>query len=261
MTMAGARSGAPFAYRFIVRAFLIVLAAVAIVWAVNVFPSASQEARLDRIADRIVTGEKYALDVLLEFSPLLDDIEQEDVCRPVSLSSAAIIRLRIAEETIEARDRKNIDPRLDRLTRSIRRSLECSPADSFLWMILFWAESTKNGFDPKYFDYLRLSHRLGPNEGWIAVKRNFLAFSLFDQLPADLAELTLVEFSRLLASGFEREAVAIFIGPAWPRRDKLLSRLGSLTDQQRSDFARTLYRLGYDVDVPGVVQPEARPWH
>jgi hypothetical protein len=40
----------------------------------------------------------------------------------------------------------------------------------------------------------------------------------------------------------------------------LLSSIKDVPEEQRVSFARALYRLGYDVVVPGVSRPESRPW-
>ena len=79
------------------------------------------------------------------------------------------------------------------------------------------------GFDN--FRILRMSYRLGPNEAWIALKRNRIAFARFRRLPPDLAEDAIDEFTRLVKANFIDQAVDIFTGPAWPERDLLLSRL------------------------------------
>jgi hypothetical protein len=41
----------------------------------------------------------------------------------------------------------------------------------------------------------------------------------------------------------------------------LLSGLKQATDLDRKLFARTVYRLGYDILVPGVERREPRPWN
>jgi hypothetical protein len=46
-----------------------------------------------------------------------------------------------------------------------------------------------------------------------------------ERLPPDLADMAIGEFPNLLDSGFQREAVAIFMGPDWRIGDRLLPRL------------------------------------
>lgn len=122
----------------------------------------------------------------------------------------------------------------------------------------FWLENTRNGFSADNFKYLRMPYELGPNEGWVSLKRNGLALALFEQLPPDVADMATDEFVRLLNNGFNREAVAIFTGPGWRIRNLLFPKLKKVGEGQREAFARTLYNDGYDVDVPGVIGPGQR---
>jgi hypothetical protein len=146
------------------------------------------------------------------------------------------------------------------LADSVRGSLSCAPADPFLWFILYWLENARSGFDHKHLEYLRLSYMLGPNEGWIGAKRNRFALAVFEHLPPDLADMAIGEFAHLLESGFHSEVVAIFTGPGWRIRDRLLSGLKNVPKIHREGFAQALYWQGYDVDVPGIRRPDPRHW-
>ena len=81
-----------------------------------------------------------------------------------------------------------------------------------------------HGFKPDHLEYLRMSYLMGPNEGWIALKRNVLALAVFERLSLDVAEMAICELTNLLSSGLIREAGGIFTGPAWRIRDLLMSQ-------------------------------------
>ena len=89
-----------------------------------------------------------------------------------------------------------------RRRNAIRESLSCSPADPFLWLALYWLDGTQHGYRPEDLKYLELSYQLGPNEGWIALRRNSVAFATFQQLPPELAEFAINEFVGLLKARF-----------------------------------------------------------
>ncbi len=141
---------------------------------------------------------------LAEQLPTIESIEKAAWCRPAALRSAAIIRLRMVEAAASTGDHKHADEDLKSLGNVIRSSLSCLPADPFLWLVLYWVESTQNGIKPEYLNYLRMSYQLGPNEGWIALKRNPVAFANFALLPADLATDAINEFLGLINSELYR---------------------------------------------------------
>jgi hypothetical protein len=240
-----------------VRGFILALGAAGVLWGAWWLPHFRQSAPLDDIALRITQGQPFRLERLLELTPELDAVEQQDRCRPAVLRSSAIVRLRIAELSAAEPNGAEIDKRYADLRQAIRLALQCNPGDSFLWLGLYWLEVTTSGLDPKHFDLLRMSYRQGPNEGWIMEKRNHLALAVYRVLPADLAELALAEFTKLLQPEYSNSASRIFAGPGWPIRDILLARIASEPDSRKRMFAQILQARGVDVEVPGV--PAKRP--
>jgi hypothetical protein len=164
------------------------------------------------------------------------------------------------ETAASANNRENVDERL-KSGNVIRSFLSCSPADPFLWLILYWVESAQNGSKADYLKYLRMSYRLGPNEGWIALKRNRVTFTVSEKLPVDMSEYAINEFAGLVEMGFYEQAVEIFTGPAWRVREQLLPRLQNIDERHRRAFADILHTKGYDVAVPGIESQSSRPWH
>ena len=170
------------------RIFIAAVGCVAIAWGSANLPMFWRQMTPESIARHILLGEPYKTDVLLRQLSVLETAESAAKCRPITLWSAAIIRIRLMEEPsrngverpLEAQQLKVLDD-------SIRSSLACSPADPFLWLVLYWVENTLNGTKPEYLNYLRMSYRLGPNEAWIIFKRSRITFANFANLPADLA--------------------------------------------------------------------------
>ena len=142
----------------------------------------------------------------------------------------------------------------------IRGSLSCSPADPFLWLILYWVEIAQNGSKADYLKYLRMSYRLGRSEGWIAVKRNRIALGIFERLPPDFSGMVIDEFANLLNSGFYGEVVEIFTGPGWHVRNQLLGSLKNVIERHRLAFEQALHAQGYEVTIPKVERRILRPW-
>jgi hypothetical protein len=239
-------------YILLARSFVVILGCIAVWWGIIGFPIFWQDSSIERIATQIIAGNPFKVETLTQQLPIIDSIKSSAYCRPAALRSATIIQLRMLEVAASANDRQHLDEYLKSLGNAIRSSLSCAPADPFLWLALYSVEVTENGFKPDYLKYLRLSYRLGPHEGWIALKRNPLAFAAFQQLPPDLGENAINEFVALLESGLSDQAAEILIGPAWPERELILSHLTRLSDYERQSFADALHRRGYDLNVPGI---------
>lgn len=246
--------------RFVLaRAFTIGLGCAGIAWGAWALPKFWRHAPVETLAQRIMEGEPYRPGALVEQIPALDAIEAEPVCRPSALRSAAIVRFRLAEDALGEGDRPHIDERIAALRRAILASLHCGPLDSFLWLALFWVESASRGFRDDDLKYLRMSYAQGPNEGWIAIRRNRVALAIYSRLPRDMAERVVDEFARILQSDLIVAAADLLTGPGWPIRDILLASTAKVSEPRRARLDRLLRERGYDLKVPGIEPP--RPQH
>jgi hypothetical protein len=234
------------------RLLTLLFGVASVVWGVAVFPVFWRQSALEELARGVIERNSYKPATLVSFMTDVEAAEQNAYCRPEALRGAAVVRLRLAEDAMGTGDREEIDSDLQNLDRTIRSSLSCSPADPFLWMTLSWLDGTREGFNEDQLRFLRLSYALGPNEGWVAARRNRFALSMFERLPPDLADAALNEFARMLDSGFYDDTLALFTGPGWRLRDRLLPRLKDVAERYREAFAGALYRRGYDVEVPGI---------
>jgi hypothetical protein len=259
------RDGGMFAGRgragaFAIRIFCLGLGGAAVAWGWLVLADFWRDSTLAHMAVRIENREMFKPEVIEALIPAAAAAERAEPCRAEALHAAAVVRLRLAETAILAAQRPAIDGRLADFEMSARRALACAPADSFLWAALAWVDRTRNGFKPQQLAFLRLSYETGPHEGWVAARRNRLALAVYERLPADLADAAMREFAGMLASGFESDAFDNLTGPGWPIRERLLAAAGNVPRYWRELLAKDLYRRGYDVDVPGIPRPDARPW-
>jgi hypothetical protein len=244
----------------LVRVFVAALGTAAVAWGSITISIFSQQATIETIAHHIVSGDTYKIDVLLRQLSVVEAVEKSAYCRARAVSSAAIIRLRLVEDANRDAKRKSVDSQKTReLDDSIRRSLSCTPADPFLWLVLYW-EGVHNGFKRGYLKYLELSYRFGANEGWIALKRNPLAFANYESLPTNVTTDVINEFLALINSGLYDPAVAILRGPAWRLQNILLPHLARLPLRQREIFATIAYYRGLTITVPGVTPLDSRPF-
>ena len=243
------------------RIFVAAVGCIAVVWGLVTAPVFWRQSTLERTAQWIIKGVAYKPEAVTGLVPAIEPVEKTTFCAPTALRSAAIIRLRIAELGQSGNAEEKSDT-LNAAANSVRESLSCSPADLFLWLALYWLGTAQHGYSPADLKYLRLSYLLGPNEGWIALKRNGVTFAMLQSSPdwcdqrvcilSGFSELAINEFVGLVKSGFYDDAVEVFTGPAWPERELILPRLAGISEPDRRRFADVLHRRGYDVNVPDI---------
>lgn len=247
--------------RYIARGFLILLGLGAVGWGIIVFPRFWRESTIEHIASHIIAGEQYKTELLTAQLPVVERIKGAAYCRPAALRSAAIFELRLFEVAVSANDLKHSTVDSKALDDVIRSSLSCSPADPFLWLVLYRVETAQNGANPKYLKYLEMSYQLGPNEAWVALKRSGVALADFEHLSPDLQKAALDEFVDLLRFGFYKTAAMIFTGPGWHVRNLILPQLKRVSERSRQEFANVLYWKGIDIIIPGTVRPSSKAFH
>ena len=176
-------------------------------------------------------------------------------------SSDLVLRLAIFRQAIGTTDRTLFESSYDALNDAAREALGCSPADSFVWLTLFWIDVARHGLQAENANYLRISYASGPSEAWIALWRNQLAFTLFDRLPADLADDAVGEFIKLVNTRqLYWQTGKIFENASPDGQHRITEHLKTADDVAREAFLIALHREGVDVAVPGQLPSEPRPW-
>jgi hypothetical protein len=245
--------------RVLARTFTCLLGLAAIAWGVFALPLFWRQAPLDRVASAILQGHTFATPLLMDEAGHLEATMKSSLCNPAALHDAAAIRLAILDNQLAEHD-KTLTSAYGALYRATRAALSCAPADSFEWLTLFWLDLSGHGFTEKNAVLLRLSYALGPNEGWIALRRNRLAIALFPRLPPDLANDVVNEFVKLVNTGaLYPETVAIFSRATPSVQQRLADALGSAKRVPREVFTRAIYDKGININIPGMEKP-SRPW-
>jgi hypothetical protein len=245
--------------RALARTFTCLLGLAAVAWGSFELPLFWRQAPVDRMASEILQGQTFGTSLLMDEAKQIEASEKSSLCNPSALNDAAAIRLAIVDNLMAEHD-KTLTSAYGTLNHATRVALSCTPADSFEWLTLFWLDLSGHGFTEKNAAFLRLSYALGPNEGWIALRRNRLAIALFARLPSDLADDAVEEFVKLVNTGtLYPETAEIFSRAAPAVQQRLAKALGSAKTIPREMFAKTIYDNGVNIQIPGVERP-SRPW-
>ncbi|MEY9986006.1 hypothetical protein ABH995_005343 [Bradyrhizobium yuanmingense] len=204
------------------------------------------------MAARIIVDDRFKSGALSQV--LLPTMAgSEAVVRRSDLTRAeAVIRLRIAEESVARKSSEEADRDASAAGYALKSSLMFNPADSFLWLMMYSQEIKRSGFDARTVGFLSQSYATGPLEGWITLRRNRLALAAFAGLAETMQAEVVAEFVAMVNSEFVEDGALNLMGVGWPHRDRLLASLVDVDLIPREAFAKKLSREGLKVSVPGV---------
>jgi hypothetical protein len=249
------------AWIWLLRATTAALGVFGLAWALSTFSLSWNSDALQRVAARIAIGDRFKAESLAGLETRMRFVENSSFCSPSALHAATMIRVHALEIAFEEGARRSIESGLAELDEVARRTLLCSPTNSFSWLVLFWALNLSEGYNDAHLNMLRLSYEQGPNEAWIALKRNPLALVFYERFPQDLRDQVAQEFAGLVKSSFFAQAADTFLRQGFPNREALTMRLDFSDDRRIRIFARALRDRGYDFAIPGDPPGHDRPWN
>lgn len=257
----------PWPARALLRAFLSGLAVTCLVWSIGAFAGFWTQGGIARMAEQILQGQTFRPDAIRALlaegrtPPLLRAAPPPRFAsRPDHLRNLAVLEMALAEQAAQSSE-ADLLAALPRLQQVTMTALQAAPGDSFLWLMLFWAKSASTGVTSNTIPLLQRSYELGPNEGWIALKRIRFSLASLQSLPPSLGERVKTEFRALVASGFELSVAEILAGCEPAIRQRLVDTVAGLPEINRRKLAENLVAKGlHDLIVPGIERAELRPW-
>jgi hypothetical protein len=246
----------------VVRSLTAGLGICSIAWAVFSIDVNLGAAPVVGAAEAVLGGETLNSETLGGFRRQSGPKSADRLRPAAALEDLAVIRLRLLEMKLNGGGLQAGSSDFADLETALTAALAKDPNNSFLWFADYWLSRVKRDDSGRGIESLRMSYAMGPNEGWIAQRRNPVALTNFSSLPPDLAEQALSEFVRLVKSRLYADATNILAGPGWPLREKLLSRLAPLDEVDRRAMSRELSKREIDgVSVPGIPNEQlSRPF-
>jgi hypothetical protein len=242
------------------RIFISMFGICAIAWTTDVILIYRADGSVADNAQLALSGDKFNAVELSAMKRQLDAAPDAPL-QASSLTGAAIIRLLLLEASLREGNRQPPASEIAALQTVVDAALARSPTSSFMWLTDLWLKRLSNKFVDSDWNLLRMSYWSGPNEAWIAVRRNSLALGIFPELPSELAEEAISEFVGLVRSGLYAEAANILAGPGWGVHEQLLGRLTRVDEVNRHEFAKTLASKNIEgAVVPGEDQRPTRPF-
>ncbi|MGY3412389.1 hypothetical protein ACVWZV_008502 [Bradyrhizobium sp. GM5.1] len=240
------------------RALLVLFGLAGAIWSIQVLPSFLIGAPVRELAERILAGDRFKKGVLAASAARIES-NRNPIARTKQASAEALISLSLAEEARQSEGSAEADRKFVEAAAALRSLLALNATDSFLWMLLYSVEYQRYGFNSSDLSYLVRSYTLGPNEGWIALRRNRLALAVLSLLDETTQHLVTSEFAEMVQSDLIEDAAENLMGVGWPHRDRLIASLAEVSTSSKKDLSGRLLARGVKLVIPNVTFEE-RPW-
>ncbi|WP_141937899.1 hypothetical protein [Bradyrhizobium sp. UNPA324] len=183
--------------------------------------------------------------------------QRPSILQPEFHQAEALVTLRTAEEAMKSPEAA--DRAIEAAENQIRTTLSVTPTDSLMWLMMYSVETARNGFDAGNIVYLDQSYVSGPNDGWVALRRNRLALAALPMLSERTQSLVISEFTTIVDSDFIDEAALNLTTVGWVHRERLTASLEKADISSRQSLARRLSVDGVKLRIPGIETGD-RPW-
>ncbi len=243
----------------LLRSLTVGVGICSILWAFSSLAAYQAGAPFEGAAKEILRGKSYDATTLVELKRQLDSMSADQI-RPAAVS-AAVVRMKLLEVKLTEGAVTAGSPDVADVGIALVAALSRDPSNSYLWLADYWLARLRGDTIDHAGRLLRMSYVTGPNEAWVAQRRNPIALESWASLPADLIKQILSEFASLVQSRLYGDAASIVAGPGWPIHQQLLNRLAPLDEVDRHAMARALAAKNLDgVDVPGIDEHPSRPY-
>lgn len=248
------------ALRIAITLLNLAVAVTAMAWSALIFDP-DDVIDLNTVATRMLSGQSFPAADLAALIPKLAAAEDREACNPLEVRSATIIRVALYQEAVRVSDNLLVDERMKALNHSVERAFRCIPTESFLWFVRYWLMVARGAPEQDRLKSLIESYRLGPNEGWIALRRNIYALAVYDSLPEEVGAQVRDEFAGMVNGGLLKDAASNLRNVSPDLQRELIAGLSKVKRQQLLvAFDRILREGGSSLPIPGVPQRETRPW-
>ena len=243
---------------FLLRGLLFAGGLAALHWSAVALPSFLQILPISSVALRIMENDRFESSALADVMPKIETQGSALFQHPEFARARAVVQLQFAKDALAGKSSEEADRSVSLALANVKLALQVYPGDSFLWLLLYSAEITRNGLTTDH-RYLEQSYATGPYEGWIALRRNSQALAVFSLSNDAMRSAATLEFEKIVDDNFIDEAAANLVGVGWPHRHRLLAALATADILSRQSLSRRLAVYGLKLTIPGIAIDD-RPW-
>lgn len=215
---------------------------------------------LHPVASRLMAGEGYDADVLLEIEQNYAYVLSDPVCRHQAQQDLALVRVALVELSFQGDDPDLAERRIASAEEAARQSIACSPSSPVPWTILAWLEHIRYADSPRLRTYLDRSFRNGPYNGWDLLRRMEIQLRLYPAVDATEKAQLRQALDWLIFKQLSESVGELYVGATPEQRAFLREVLSAAPEREQKRAAEFIRRAGEDIDLPLVEPLGSRPW-
>jgi hypothetical protein len=176
---------------------------------------------------------------------MLESTAAQDIspCDNHAQHALMLLEIPLADAALRSGAVQDFDQRIRSLEDRARRTLSCTPRDSFVWLLMFGLENEHGNLNEHSFDLLAMSYETSPNEAWIGIRRMGIAIPVARVAPEPVQQKILDEFQNLISHGFIEAPARSYLNASAATRSLLQSRVDQLDPRSQRNFSETLQKL------------------
>jgi hypothetical protein len=221
--------------RAIQRGLVLALGGAGLIWGLYALPTSEAADDFRYLESQLLRSETFSPKILTAklASPAARALSDCDVHSQTAL---LLMEMRLAQAALNKGNVEEFDKQAKSLEARSKRVLGCTPRQSFIWLLAFSLEVMHGRLNEHSLNLLAMSYETSPNEGWIAIRRAFVAVPLVQLMPEPLKEQILDEFQHLVQNGFARDAAVSYSAASTSIRSLLRIRIERLDARQQKAF-------------------------
>jgi len=224
------------------RALTLAIGCLGLVWGIFALPRSEAADDFRDIESRLLRSETFNRTSLTQ---TLQSQAAQNVspCDTHSQRALLLMEMPLAEAALRSGAASEFDQRIQSLEARSRQVLNCTPRDSFVWLLAFNLEVLHGRLNEQSFNLLAMSYETSPNEAWISIRRIIVAMPLVLAAPEPVRQKILFEFQQLIRNGFEEDAARSYSTASGSVRSLLQAQIEQLDLPRQKKFSNALQSL------------------
>ncbi len=224
------------------RVLTLAIGCLGLVWGIYAFPQSEAADEFWDVESRLLRFETFSPTTSTR---ILESQASQDLsaCDTHSQRAMLLMEVPLAEAALRSGATDAFDRHIQSLEVRSRRILNCTPRESFVWLLMFNLEVLHGLLNEHSFNLLAMSYETSPNEAWLSIRRINVAMPRLLLAPEPVRQEILADFELLIRNGFMDDAARSYLTASVPIRSLLQTQIEQLDLPRQQAFSAALRKL------------------